>query len=84
MSHICFSCVCSIIMARLLLALREDDEEAIVRVHHEMGFRSQKQTPHVSKQLAVIAFDRDDRKTCEGMNLQVCMCICSRSSSHMQ
>jgi hypothetical protein len=36
-----------------------------------MGFRSEYMDPYVIEQLAIIAFDRDDRITTEGKNLQV-------------
>lgn len=37
----------------------------------QMGFRSEKGSKRVNEMCAVIAFDRDDRATCEGFNLQV-------------
>eukprot|EP00730_Choanoeca_flexa_P007045 TRINITY_DN12273_c0_g1_i1.p1 TRINITY_DN12273_c0_g1~~TRINITY_DN12273_c0_g1_i1.p1 ORF type:complete len:566 (+),score=133.06 TRINITY_DN12273_c0_g1_i1:99-1796(+) len=57
-------------LAEVMDALYRNDQAAVVARHAEMGYVSQKGDPYVSEKMARIGFDRDDRETCEGYNLQ--------------
>eukprot|EP00049_Salpingoeca_infusionum_P003030 m.62438 g.62438 ORF g.62438 m.62438 type:complete len:567 (+) comp11912_c0_seq2:1558-3258(+) len=57
-------------LARLIVALADEDEDKVFQVHHEMGFRTEKGSKYVSYRLATIGFNRDDAQVTEGMNLQ--------------
>lgn len=52
------------------MALADDDKERIVDVHRRMGFRTEKDDKEVSYDLSRLAFDRDDRESTRGMNIQ--------------
>jgi hypothetical protein len=54
-----------------MAALDHGDTQDIFEKHAALGYVSEKQDPYVSRKMATIGFDRDDRATCEGYNLQV-------------
>ena len=58
-------------LAELMDALYRDDEGAIVAAHKVLGYESERNDPYVSRMMATLGFDRDDRETCQGMNIQV-------------
>ena len=58
-------------LAELMAALDHGDTQDIFIKHAAMGYVSEKQDAYVSRKMATIGFDRDDRETCEGYNLQV-------------
>eukprot|EP00055_Hartaetosiga_balthica_P011746 m.54574 g.54574 ORF g.54574 m.54574 type:complete len:598 (-) comp7721_c0_seq1:205-1998(-) len=57
-------------LAALIIALGIGDNDAVFELHAKMGFKTEKDSLYVSVQAATIGFDRDDRVTTEGMNLQ--------------
>ncbi len=75
-----------ILLARMIVALADNNKDEIVRVYLEvarvthlmimlqMGIRTARNDPYVLEKLATIAYDRDDRETCEGLNLQGGVC----------
>ena len=57
-------------LARLIVALDEDDKEAIVAEMRAMGFSTRTNSPYTLEKLAQVFFNRDDFGTTEGLNIQ--------------
>eukprot|EP00045_Choanoeca_perplexa_P011587 m.123642 g.123642 ORF g.123642 m.123642 type:complete len:556 (+) comp15683_c0_seq5:1276-2943(+) len=57
-------------LAEMMDALDHGDDQDIFDKHAALGYVSEKQDRYVSRMMATIGFDRDDRETCEGYNLQ--------------
>ena len=61
-------------LAKLVIALAENDPEATVRVMAEdLGVRTKHMDPYVLKKLATMFMDRDDLRVTEGLNPQLFM-----------
>ncbi|KAI9142294.1 ABC1 family-domain-containing protein, partial [Paraphysoderma sedebokerense] len=57
-------------IAKIIIALAKDDKEAVIQQLYSMGFQTEKMDPEVAYKNAVILFDRDDKVTTEGYNIQ--------------
>ncbi len=56
--------------ATIMKHLYNDDKQAIVEFSKKMGFETKNNNEHVLYKSCVVCMDRDDRETCEGMNVQ--------------
>ncbi|CAM9270428.1 unnamed protein product [Discosporangium mesarthrocarpum] len=58
-------------LARLVVALAEDDKEAVVGAYTDMGFKTKRMDPDVAYRHAKCIFDTDHKDDLGGMNVQL-------------
>eukprot|EP00455_Lapot_gusevi_P022309 TRINITY_DN2322_c0_g2_i1.p1 TRINITY_DN2322_c0_g2~~TRINITY_DN2322_c0_g2_i1.p1 ORF type:complete len:563 (+),score=60.32 TRINITY_DN2322_c0_g2_i1:61-1749(+) len=58
------------LLARMIVALAEEDEKEVVKLALISGCRWKKNDPWVINKQITVTFDRDSREVCEGMNIQ--------------
>lgn len=59
-----------VVLARLIVALADDDTPRAAAIMHEAGLRTARMSTEAAAALAVTYFDRCDSEVTEGLNLQ--------------
>ena len=59
-----------VLIARMILAVNKRDEQAILQIYKETGYKSKYMNSQVMCKMLVVVLDQDGRDVCDGLNLQ--------------